>query len=393
MHTPVQKTREELMWEEGTTDELPPAQATGESEEAAEGEAADLLAAEMVDLSAYEALNVGISGELDLAAFQEAFAPVESAEAGAEESSETPEELPDLDMDDMALEALYEGRTRRTFQGADGSEDAFQSYLHDIRGLSLISHEEELMLARLAAAGDTRARRRLVEANLRLVIAIARRYVNSGVPLIDLIQEGNMGLMRAAEKFDYKRGTHFGTYATWWIRQAVSRAAGEQSRLIHLPEHVATRLRKVRRVSAQISQESGNDPLPEQIAEAAGMPLEEVDDLLHVTEQPVSLDAPADTENRYSLADTLEDRSSQAPADIASRHLVGEELHRALSTLTTRERAVVTLRYGIGDGRSRTLLEVGRELNISRERVRQLEMVALMKLRHASSAYKLRECV
>ncbi len=378
MHTPVQKTREELMWEEEAADELPATQAAKESDEAEENEAADLMAVEMVDLSALEALNVTMPGGLDLAALQEALAAVEGAEAGAEESSETTEELPDLDMDDMALEALYEGRTRRTFQGADGSEDAFQSYLHDIRGLSLISHEEELMLARLAAAGDTRARRRLVEANLRLVIAIARRYVNSGVPLIDLIQEGNMGLMRAAEKFDYKRGTHFGTYATWWIRQAVSRAAGEQSRLIHLPEHVATRLRKVRRVSAQISQESGNDPLPEQIAEAAGMPLEEVDDLLHVTEQPVSLDAPADTENRYSLADTLEDRSSQAPADIASRHLVGEELHRALSTLTTRERAVVTLRYGIGDGRSRTLLEVGRELNISRERVRQLEMVAWM---------------
>ena len=393
MHTPVQKTREELLWEEGATDELPSLQTHSEPDEGEENEAADLMAAEMVDLSALEALNIAVPGGLDLAAFQEALATVEVTEAGPDEASETAEELPDLDMDDLALEALYEGRTRRTFQGADGSEDAFQSYLHDIRGLSLISHEEELMLARLAAAGDTRARRRLVEANLRLVIAIARRYVNSGVPLIDLIQEGNMGLMRAAEKFDYKRGTHFGTYATWWIRQAVSRAAGEQSRLIHLPEHVATRLRKVRRVSAQISQESGNDPLPEQIAEAAGMPLEEVDDLLHVTEQPVSLDAPADTENRYSLADTLEDRSSQAPADIASRHLVGEELHRALSTLTTRERAVVTLRYGIGDGRSRTLLEVGRELNISRERVRQLEMVALMKLRHASSAYKLRECI
>jgi RNA polymerase primary sigma factor len=393
MYTPVHKTREELIWEEGATDDLPPMQATPEPEEGDEAEAAERMAAEMVDLSELEALNMALPAGLDLAAFGDAFAAPETAEAGPEESGETAEELPDLEMDDLALEELYEGRTRRTFQGADGSEDAFQSYLHDIRGLSLISHEEELMLARRAAAGDARARRRLVEANLRLVIAIARRYVNSGVPLIDLIQEGNMGLMRAAEKFDYKRGTHFGTYATWWIRQAVSRAAGEQSRLIHLPEHVATRLRKVRRISAQISQESGLDPLPEQIAEAAGMPLEEVDDLLHVTEQPVSLDAPADTENRYSLADTLEDRSSQAPADIASRHLVGEELHRALSTLTSRERAVVTLRYGIGDGRSRTLLEVGRELNISRERVRQLEMVALMKLRHASSAYKLRECV
>ena len=257
----------------------------------------------------------------------------------------------------------------------------------------MISHEEELLLAKRAAAGDTRARRRLVEANLRLVIAIAHRYVTSGVPLIDLIQEGNMGLMRAAEKFDYQRGTHFGTYATWWIRQAVSRAAGNQSCLIHVPEHVLTRLRKVRRIAVQIAQESGLDPLPEQIAEAAGMPLEKVDDLLHVTKQPVSLDAPADTENCYALADTLEDRSSQAPADIASRHLVGEEVHRALSTLTPRERAVVTLRYGIGDGRSRTLLEVGRELGISRERVRQLEMVALMKLRHVSTAYKLDECV
>ncbi|HEY7347316.1 MAG TPA: sigma-70 family RNA polymerase sigma factor [Ktedonobacterales bacterium] len=393
MHTPVQKTREELIWEEGVAAELPSAQATPEADEAEEMETTDRMAAEMVDLSAFEALNVALPAEMDLAAFQEALVRAEIADAEPDEASDTAEELPDLDLDDSALEALYEGRSRRTFQGADGSEDAFQSYLHDIRGLSLISHEEELLLAKRAAAGDTRARRRLVEANLRLVIAIARRYVNSGVPLIDLIQEGNMGLMRAAEKFDYQRGTHFGTYATWWIRQAVSRAAGEQSRLIHLPEHVATRLRKVRRVAAQISQESGLDPLPEQIAEAAGMPLEEVDDLLHVTEQPVSLDAPADTENRYSLADTLEDRASQAPADIASRHLVGEELHRALSTLTTRERAVVTLRYGIGDGRSRTLLEVGRELNISRERVRQLEMVALMKLRHASTAYKLRECV
>jgi RNA polymerase primary sigma factor len=393
MHTPVQKTREELIWEEVVGIELAPMQTTPETDEAEEIESADRMAAEMVDLSALEAFNVTVPGEVDLAAFQDEFAAAEIAGPESDEASDTAEELPDLELDDQALEALYESRSRRTFQGADGSEDAFQSYLHDIRGLSLISHEEELMLAKRAASGDTRARRRLVEANLRLVIAIARRYVNSGVPLIDLIQEGNMGLMRAAEKFDYKRGTHFGTYATWWIRQAVSRAAGEQSRLIHLPEHVATRLRKVRRVAAQISQESGNDPMPEQIAEASGMPLEEVDDLLHVTEQPVSLDAPADVENRYSLADTLEDRSSQAPADIASRHLVGEELHRALSTLTARERAVVTLRYGIGDGRSRTLLEVGRELNISRERVRQLEMVALMKLRHASSAYKLRECV
>ncbi len=274
-----------------------------------------------------------------------------------------------------------------------GSEDAFQSYLHDIRGLGLLTHTEEVELAQRAANGDEWARRRLIECNLRLVISIARRYTSTGVPLIDLIQEGNLGLMRAAEKFDYQRGCHFGTYATWWIRQAVSRAAGEHSRLIHLPEHVATRLRKVRRVAAQLSQENGLDPLPEQIAEACNMSLSEVADLLGIIEQPVSLDAPVDEEARYSLADTLEDSAAPAPAETASQHLLGEELHRALAVLTPRERSVITLRYGIGDGRSRTLLEVGKELGISRERVRQLEVVALMKLRGISGNSPLRECV
>ena len=176
----------------------------------------------------------------------------------------------DVELAELSKEeedALY-GKGAGHYGGADGSEDAFQSYLHDIRGLSLLSHEEEIILAKRGQAGDTRARRRLIEANLRLVIAIARRYTNSGVPLIDLIQEGNLGLMRAAEKFDWRRGCHFGTYATWWIRQAISRAAGEQSRLIHLPEHVATRLRKVRRVASQLSQENGGDSLTGQIAEA-----------------------------------------------------------------------------------------------------------------------------
>jgi RNA polymerase primary sigma factor len=276
---------------------------------------------------------------------------------------------------------------------ATGAEDAFQSYLRDIRGLGLLTHAEEIELAQRAAAGDDLARRKLIESNLRLVIAIARRYTSTGVPLIDLIQEGNLGLMRAAEKFDYQRGCHFGTYATWWIRQAVSRAAGEQSRLIHLPEHVATRLRKVRRIAAQLSQENGLDPLPEQIAAACKFDVNEVVDLLGVIEQPVSLDAPVDEDARYSLADTLEDSTTPTPSDTASQHLLGEELHRALALLTPRERSVITLRYGIGDGRSRTLLEVGKELGISRERVRQLEVVALMKLRSINGSAALRECV
>src|SRR5712692_1247058 len=171
---------------------------------------------------------------------------------------------------------------------ATGSEDAFQSYLRDIRGLGLLTHPEEIDLAQQAAAGDELALRKLIESNLRLVIAIARRYNSTGVPLLDLIQAGNLGLMRAAEKFDYRRGCHFGTYATWWIRQAISRAASEQSSLIHLPERVAMHLRKVRRVAAQLSQENGLDPLPEQIAEACHMHVDEVKDLLDLVEQPVS---------------------------------------------------------------------------------------------------------
>src|SRR5207302_4916671 len=247
-----------------------------------------------------------------------------------------------------------------------GSEDAFQSYLRDIRGLGLLTHAEEVDLAQRAAAGDELARRTLIESNLRLVIAIARRYTSTGVPLIDLIQEGNLGLMRAAEKFDYRRGCHFGTYATWWIRQAVSRAASEQSRLIHLPEHVATNLRKLRRVVAQLSQQGNLDPLPEQIAEACNFGLDEVKQLLDIIEQPVSLDTPGDDDAHYPLAETIEDSAIPAFADVATQHLLSEELHQALASLTPRERSVITLRYGIGDGWSRTLLEVGKELGISR---------------------------
>jgi len=317
---------------------------------------------------------------------------VRSTEVSDSLLSDAVDESSDIDTLEDVVERPRRGHGITTRQ-ASGAEDAFQSYLRDIRGLGLLTHAEEIDLAQRAAAGDEPARRKLIESNLRLVIAIARRYTSTGVPLIDLIQEGNLGLMRAAEKFDYQRGCHFGTYATWWIRQAVSRAAGEQSRLIHLPEHVATRLRKVRRVAAQLSQENGLDPLPEQIAAACNIDVSEVIDLLGVIEQPVSLDAPVDDEARYSLADTLEDSTTPAPAETASQHLLGEELHRALALLTPRERAVITLRYGIGDGRSRTLLEVGKELGISRERVRQLEVVALMKLRSISGNAALRECV
>ncbi len=273
-----------------------------------------------------------------------------------------------------------------TMRPASNSGDAFQNYLRDISRLDLrnLTPDEEIDLGQRIEAGSEMARRKLIESNLRLVVAIARQYSNAEVPLVDLIQEGNLGLIHAAEKFDYRRGCHFGTYATWWIRQAICRAAGEQSRLIHLPEHVATRLRKVRRVVAQLSQEMGLDPLelqPEQIAGACNFRVEEVKSLLGIVEQPVSLDVPVDDENRYSLADTIEDTVAPPLAESASRHLLGEQLHRSLSLLTEREHAVIMLRYGIGDGRSRTLIEIGKELGISRERVRQLETRALQKMR------------
>jgi len=348
--------------------------------------------------SSYE-LDVDIEMLLDKAPPERITEPLVEAELPLNDNANAllnePDELDGSNGTDELDEGTSHIQHTRTVatRPATGTEDACQSYVRDIRRFGLLTHAEEIDLARRSASGDELARSKLIESNLRLVIAIARRYTSTGVPLIDLIQEGNLGLMRAAEKFDYNRGCHFGTYATWWIRQAVSRAAGEQSRLIHLPEHVATRLRKVRRVAAQLSQENGLEPLPEQIAEACNLDVNEVVDLLGVIEQPVSLDAPVDDEARYSLADTLEDSGALAPAETASQHLLGEELHRALALLTPRERSVITLRYGIGDGRSRTLLEVGKELGISRERVRQLEVVALMKLRTISNKAALKECV
>jgi RNA polymerase primary sigma factor len=302
---------------------------------------------------------------------------------GHESLLDDPDDIAESSEADVLEEPPTRSRHARvtTARCATASEDAFQSYQRDVRAFGLLTHAEEIDLARRAAAGDEQARRELIESNLRLVIAIARRYMNAGVPLLDLIQEGNLGLMHAAEKFDYRRGYHFGTYATWWIRQAISRAVDEQSRMIHLPEQVARRLRKVHRVAAQLSQENGLDPLPEQIAEACNMRVDEVIDLLDLIEQPISLDTPVDDEARYSLADTLEDTATPALTELASEHLLGEELHRVLALLTARERSVITLRYGIGDGLSRTLLDVGIELGISRERVRQLEMAALMKMR------------
>ena len=264
---------------------------------------------------------------------------------------------------------------------ATDTRDAFQSYLQDIRGLDLLTREEESDLTRRAAAGDKLARCKLIESNLRLVIALARRYARAGVLLVDLIQEGNLGLMHAVEKFDYERGNRFSTYATRWILQAICRGVGEQVHVIHLPEHVTVRLRRIRRIAAQLVQEHGIDPLPEEIAAACRMKVNEVVDLLSIVEQPVSLEAFVNDEAVYAHADLLEDSTMPIPAESPSQDLLDKELQRAFAQLTPREQTVIALRFGIGDGYSHTLSQIGQKLGVTRERVRQLEGGALMKLR------------
>ncbi len=272
----------------------------------------------------------------------------------------TPSEEPEpTDAELAALSAAEEeallGRGAGHSGGAAGNEDAFQSYLRDIRGLGRLTHTDELVLAKRSAYGDLRARRRLVETNLRLVITYAQWYMQSGVPLVDLIQEGNL------------------------------HAAGEQSRLIHVPEHVAARVGKIRRAGSQILQKTGVDPTPVEIAQACGLPVDEVEELLYLTEQPASLDIPVDVERGLLLADTLEDPGILPPDERAVEHVLSDEVHDALLQLTPRERSAVILRYGIGDGHSRTLREIGKQLGLSRERVRQLIEIALEKLRAMSS--------
>jgi RNA polymerase primary sigma factor len=300
----------------------------------------------------------------------------------------TPNARPERQVSDIELAALgttegdaHSNKRVGWSEGATGSEDAYKSYLHDILGLTMLSREEELSIARRSAAGDLHARQRLIEANLRLVIATARSYATSSVPLIDLIQEGNLGLMHAAEKFDWRRGYRFGTYAGWWIRQSVSRAAAEQSRLIHLPEHVADRLHRLRRIASQLSLEYGAEPSPEQIAQAADLPVEQVQDLQYLVEQPLSLDVTIGDDGHQPLHDVLEDPEAETPADIVSQHELSAELYEGLGQLEERARLVVMLRFGIGDGRARTLTEVAQELRLSRERVRQIEVKALARLR------------
>ena len=270
-------------------------------------------------------------------------------------------------------------------------DDPVKVYLKEIGRVPLLSADEEIDLAVRMGQGDVEARKRLSEANLRLVVSIAKRYVGRGMQFLDLIQEGNLGLIKAVEKFDHTKGFKFSTYATWWIRQAITRAIADQARTIRIPVHMVETINKVIRVSRQLLQELGHDPTPEEISEEMNMPVDKVREILKIAQEPVSLETPIGEEEDSHLGDFIPDEGASEPSEAASFTLLKEQLVDVLSTLTPREEKVLKLRFGIEDGRTRTLEEVGKEFNVTRERIRQIEAKALRKLRHPSRSKKLKD--
>ena len=270
-------------------------------------------------------------------------------------------------------------------------EDPVRMYLKEIGKVPLLSADEEIELAKRMSEGDEEAKKRLAEANLRLVVSIAKRYVGRGMLFLDLIQEGNLGLIKAVEKFDYQKGFKFSTYATWWIRQAITRAIADQARTIRIPVHMVETINKLIRVSRQLLQELGREPMPEEIAKEMEMPVERVREILKISQEPVSLETPIGEEEDSHLGDFIQDDNVPVPAEAAAQTLLKEQLNEVLDTLTEREQKVLRLRFGMNDGRARTLEEVGKEFDVTRERIRQIEAKALRKLRHPSRSRKLRD--
>ncbi len=270
-------------------------------------------------------------------------------------------------------------------------DDPVRMYLKEIGKVPLLTADEEVELAKRMADGDEDAKKRLAEANLRLVVSIAKRYVGRGMQFLDLIQEGNLGLIKAVEKFDYHKGFKFSTYATWWIRQAITRAIADQARTIRIPVHMVETINKLIRVSRQLLQELGREPTPEEIAEEMDMPVERVREILKISQEPVSLETPIGEEEDSHLGDFIQDDNVPVPSEAAAQTLLKEQLDEVLDTLTDREQKVLRLRFGMDDGRARTLEEVGKEFDVTRERIRQIEAKALRKLRHPSRSRKLRD--
>ena len=292
-----------------------------------------------------------------------------------------------------AIEEVTEEEINDTDALADSfsTDDPVRMYLKEIGKVPLLSPEEELELATRMSQGDEEARHRMTEANLRLVVSIAKRYVGRGMLFLDLIQEGNLGLIKAVEKFDHTKGYKFSTYATWWIRQAITRAIADQARTIRIPVHMVETINKTIRVSRQLLQELGHDPSAEEIARELDMPVEKVRDIMKISQEPVSLETPIGEEEDSHLGDFIPDEDASEPSEAASFSLLREQLEEVLDTLAPREKKVLELRFGIVDGRTRTLEEVGKEFNVTRERIRQIEAKALRKLRHPSRSKKLRD--
>ena len=312
----------------------------------------------------------------------------------AVEDDDLADDIPLVDDEGFSdVEEVTEDEINETFAMADGLaiDDPVRMYLKEIGKVDLLTPDEEIELAKRMLEGDENAKKRLAEANLRLVVSIAKRYVGRGMLFLDLIQEGNLGLIKAVEKFDYTKGYKFSTYATWWIRQAITRAIADQARTIRIPVHMVETINKVIRVSRQLLQELGHDPSPEEVAEEMHMPVQKVRDILKIALEPVSLETPIGEEEDSHLGDFIPDEDAPEPAEVASFTLLKEQLVEVLGTLTPREEKVLRLRFGIEDGRTRTLEEVGKEFNVTRERIRQIEAKALRKLRHPSRSKKLKD--
>ena len=342
----------------------------------------DLMALEDMNLSSeetekfydrLESLSIDVLGD-------DALPPVDEDALPELEELEEIEEVTEEEMNET--EAMAD-----TFS----TDDPVRMYLKEIGKVPLLTPEEEQDLAKRMAEGDEEAKRRMAEANLRLVVSIAKRYVGRGMLFLDLIQEGNLGLIKAVEKFDYTKGYKFSTYATWWIRQAITRAIADQARTIRIPVHMVETINKVIRVSRQLLQELGHDPSAEEIAAEMNMPVDKVRDILKIAQEPVSLETPIGEEEDSHLGDFIPDEDASEPSEAASFSLLKEQLMEVLDTLTPREKKVLELRFGIVDGRTRTLEEVGKEFNVTRERIRQIEAKALRKLRHPSRSKKLRD--
>jgi len=312
-------------------------------------------------------------------------------EAGEVEALEkATDEIPD-DVDDPDAEEEVDVDVDLSIPEGVGIDDPVRMYLKEIGRVPLLTAEEEIELAKRMEQGDESAKRRLAEANLRLVVSIAKRYVGRGMLFLDLIQEGNLGLIKAVEKFDYVKGFKFSTYATWWIRQAITRAIADQARTIRIPVHMVETINKLIRVSRQLLQELGREPTPEEIAVQMDISVERVREIMKIAQEPVSLETPIGEEEDSHLGDFIPDEDAPAPSEAASFILLKEQLEEVLETLTPREEKVLRLRFGLDDGRTRTLEEVGQEFGVTRERIRQIEAKALRKLRHPSRSKKLKD--